>query len=247
MKSISKYASPNRFIPLSRVILPWSNFVTILLFASGIYLGLFIAPPDYQQGDTVRIMYVHVPSATMASLVYAFMAISSASFLIWKYPQANIVAKASAPIGAVFTLIALFTGALWGQPTWGTWWIWDARLTSVLLMLFLYLGYMSIWQALGNTNKASKIASILAVVGAINLPIIKFSVDWWSTLHQGASILRLDGPSIHSEMLLPLFIMWGGFIFYFVTTLLLRIENEIYSQKINNIHVAIINEQDKIN
>lgn len=245
MKLLSKYSSPNKLIYFSRIILPWSNFIAVLLFAVGIYLGLFIAPPDYQQGDTVRIMYIHVPSATMASLVYALMAISSACYLIWKYPMANIMAKASAPIGAIFTLIALCTGALWGQPTWGTWWVWDARLTSVLLMLFLYLGYIGVWHGLDNTKKASKIASILAVVGAINLPIIKFSVDWWSTLHQGASILRLDGPSIHPEMLLPLFIMWGGFVFFFISTLILRIENEIYEQKITNIRIALIHQQEK--
>jgi len=224
---------------LSESILPWSTGAAIVLFAVGIYLGLFVAPPDYQQGETVRIMYVHVPAATMASAVYALMAAASAVALIWKHQLAQVLARAAAPIGAMFTLIALLTGALWGKPTWGTWWVWDARLTSVLVMLFLYLGYIGLHQSFEDRRRGAKAAAILAVVGAINLPIIKFSVDWWHTLHQGASIIRLEGPSIHPDILIPLLFMWAGFISYFITILLMRMRRELVTRKIRALQTAV--------
>ncbi len=192
MKKLHKLGNPGNFYRLSEKILPWSNFSAASFLFIGLYLGIFIAPPDYQQGDTVRIMYVHVPSAILAQLVYGIMAFSSAVTFIWKNPLGSFIAKSAAPIGAGFTIIVIVTGALWGKPTWGTWWIWDARLTSVLILFFLYLGYIGIWQIFEDQNKAAKAAGIVAIVGAINLPIIKFSVEWWNTLHQGASIIRLD-------------------------------------------------------
>ncbi|PPR79439.1 MAG: Heme exporter protein C [Alphaproteobacteria bacterium MarineAlpha2_Bin1] len=239
MKKLHKLANPGKFYRLSEKILPWSNLLAISLCGLGLYLGLFVAPPDYQQGETVRIIYVHVPAATLASLVYAIMAITSAISFIWKNPLGSFIAKAAAPIGAAFTIIAIITGALWGKPTWGTWWIWDARLTSVLILFFLYLGYIGVWQIFEDQNKAAKAAAIIALVGAINLPIIKFSVDWWNTLHQGASIIRLDGPSIHSDILIPLIFMWLGFISYLISVLIIRIQSEITLQKIRAIQIMI--------
>lgn len=232
MASMHRFANPTRFVRLSSALLPWLMVAMLGLFASGLYLGLFVSPPDYQQGDSVRIMYVHVPAATLASAVYAVMAIASAVALIWRHPLADIAAKSAAPIGAVFTLIALVTGALWGQPTWGTWWVWDARLTSVLIMLFLYLGYMGLWQAFDDERRAARAAAILALVGAINLPIIRFSVDWWNTLHQPASIIRSGGPSIHPDLLTPLGLMWGGFLCFFCVVLFLRMQREIVRRRI---------------
>ena len=174
----------------------------------------------------------------MALFCYSFLAVASAVALIWKHPLADLAAKASAPIGASFTLLALVTGSLWGKPMWGSWWVWDARLTSVLILLFLYLGYMALWQAIEDNQKAAKAAAVLALVGAVNVPIIKFSVDWWNTLHQPASVMRLDGPSIHPSMLWPLLIMGLAFMIYFVTLLLARIRMELNLRKIRVLRLA---------
>tara|TARA_B100001559_G_C16426520_1_gene587680 strand:+ start:330 stop:1058 length:729 start_codon:yes stop_codon:yes gene_type:complete len=241
MKNLHKLANPGIFLRILHKIQPWSTMLAIASCSIGLYLGLFIAPPDYQQGESVRIIYVHVPSATLASIVYAIMAISSIMAFIWKNPMGNIIAKSAAPIGAIFTIIAIITGAFWGKPTWGTWWIWDARLTSVLILFFLYLGYIGIWQIFEDQSKAAKAAGIIAIVGAINLPIIKFSVDWWNTLHQGASILRLDGPTIHIDILVPLLFMFAGFLAYFISVLITRIESEITIQKIRSIQISLSN------
>jgi heme exporter protein C len=232
MAAMHRFANPTRFVRLSSALLPWFVVAMIGFFAAGLYLGLIVSPPDYQQGDSVRIMYVHVPAATLASGVYVVMAVASAVALIWRHPLADVAAKAAAPVGAIFTLIALITGALWGQPTWGTWWVWDARLTSVLIMLFLYLGYMGLWQAFDDQRRAARAAAILALVGAVNLPIIKFSVDWWNTLHQPASILRAGGPTIHPDLLTPLGLMWGGFLCFFAAVLIIRMQREIVLQRI---------------
>ena len=233
-----KYANPARFGRIIAAILPWSAIVTTILLAVGLYLSLFAAPADYQQGESVRMMYVHVPSAWMSTMVYAVMAIASAVGLIWKHPVAYLSAKACAPIGAGFTLMALVTGALWGQPMWGTWWVWDARLTSVLILFFLYLGYMALWEAFDDPERAAKASAILALVGAVNLPIIKFSVDWWNTLHQPASIMKLDGPSIHASMLWPLLIMIVGFTSYFVTVLILRVQRELIARRVRALQLS---------
>ncbi|MFP6725310.1 MAG: heme ABC transporter permease [Alphaproteobacteria bacterium] len=232
------FANPTKFTRLAGRIQPWASGLTVALLSVGLYLALARAPADYQQGETVRIMFVHVPSAWMALFCYSFLAAASAVALIWKHPLADLAAKASAPIGASFTLLALVTGSLWGKPMWGTWWVWDARLTSVLILLFLYLGYMALWQAIEDNQKAAKAAAVLALVGAVNVPIIKFSVDWWNTLHQPASVMRLDGPSIHPSMLWPLLIMGLAFMVYFVTLLLVRIRMELNLRRIRVLRLA---------
>jgi len=209
-----------------------------VLLAVGLYLALVVVPADYQQGDTVRIMFVHVPSAWMAMFCYTFLAVASAVALIWKHPLADLAAKASAPIGAGFTFLALVTGSLWGKPMWGAWWVWDARLTSVLILFFLYLGYMALWQSIEDDQKAAKAAAVLALVGAVNVPIIKFSVDWWNTLHQPASVLRMDGPAIHPSMLWPLLIMALAFKAYFVALLLARMRMELNLRRIRALRLA---------
>jgi len=236
--SMHYFANPARFNRLAGVVLPWAKGATALLLLAGLYLGFFASPADYQQGETVRIMYVHVPAAWMALFCYVFMAGASAVGLIWRHPLADLAAKAAAPIGACFTFLALATGSLWGKPMWGTWWVWDARLTSMLILLFLYFGYMALWQAVEDPNKASRAAAILALVGVINIPIIKFSVDWWYTLHQPASVLRLDGPSIHPSMLWPLLIMALAFKAYFIAVLLTRMRIEMNQRRIRNLRVA---------
>jgi heme exporter protein C len=202
-------------------------------------LALFVAPPDYQQGESVRIMYVHVPAAYMASLVYAVVAAASAVALIWRHPLADIAAQEAAPLGAGFTLICLVSGSLWGEPMWGTWWVWDARLTSVLVLFFLYLGYLALIHAFDDPTRGAKAGAILALVGAVNLPIIKFSVDWWSTLHQPESIFRLGGPTIAASMLWPLGVMALGFTLFFVTLLLVRMRSRLLAAKIRALRLAV--------
>lgn len=210
----------------------------MLCLASGLYFGLFVAPADYQQGETVRIMYVHVPSAWMAMFVYSSIAIASAMALIWKHPLADLIGKASAPVGAGFTVICLVTGSLWGKPMWGTWWVWDARLTSVLILFFLYLGYIALNNAFDDPVRGAKTSAVLALVGAVNLPIIKFSVDWWNTLHQPASVTRLEAPAIHSSMLWPLLLMALGFTLFYFSILILRIRSEVAAARIRNIQLV---------
>ena len=226
-----KYANPNQFLRIANPILPWCAWLAGLAIAAGLYLGLVQAPADYQQGETVRIMYVHVPSAWMALFVYTNMAIASATAIIWRHPLGFLIAKASAPIGACFTFISLATGSLWGKPMWGTWWVWDARLTSVLVLLFLYLGHIALTNAFDNPARGAKAAAILALVGFVNIPIIKFSVEWWNTLHQPASLVRLDGPAIDPSMLTPLMLMGAAFTFYFVTMLLVRMRADLAACK----------------
>ncbi len=234
-----RFANPTRFLRIANAVLPWTGGLTALLLGVGLYLALLNSPPDYQQGETVRIMYVHVPSAWMGMLVYLTMAIASAVALIWRHPLADIAAKAAAPIGAGFTIICLVTGALWGKPMWGTWWVWDARLTSMLILLFLYLGYIALVNAFDDPNRGYRAAGILALVGVVNLPIIKFSVDWWNTLHQPASVIRLDGPTIHPDILLPLLVMAVAFKLFFITVLILRIRSEIAAAKIRNLQLSL--------
>jgi heme exporter protein C len=234
-----RFANPNRFLRAANAVLPWSAGLTALLLAAGLYFALVGSPPDYQQGETVRIMYIHVPSAWMALFVYGCMAAASASALIWRHPLADLIAKAAAPIGAGFTLICLVTGSLWGKPMWGAWWAWDARLTSVLVLFFLYLGYIALVNAFDDPVRGYRAAAVLALVGVVNLPIIKFSVDWWNTLHQPASVLRLDGPTIDPTMLWPLLLMAAGFTLFFVTVLILRIRSEIAAAKVRNLQLSM--------
>ncbi|HRK95887.1 MAG TPA: heme ABC transporter permease [Rhodospirillales bacterium] len=227
-----RYANPSRVMRLSRALEPWLAAATVVLIAAGLYLALVASPPDYQQGESVRIMYVHVPAAWMAMFCYAALAGASAVGLIWKHPVADLAAKATAPIGASFTFLALVTGSLWGKPMWGTWWVWDARLTSVLILFFLYLGYMALQSAFDDPARGSKAAAIMALVGFVNVPIIKFSVDWWYTLHQPASVFRAGGPSIDATMLWPLGLMAGGFTTYYLYVVLVRLRAEIVAGKI---------------
>ena len=233
-----RFANPARFTRLADAVLPWSLATTAVAFAAGLYLALVASPPDYQQSETVRIMYVHVPSAWMAMAGYMFLAGASFAGLVWKHPLAHLAGKAAAPIGLMFTGLALITGAIWGKPMWGTWWVWDARLTSVLILFFLYLGYIALWQAIDDPDKAARAAAILALVGVINIPIIRFSVDWWNTLHQPASVIRAGGPSLHTDMLVPLLVMAVAFMAYFATVLLWRIKGELAERRLHAMRLA---------
>ena len=218
-------AKPSVTGKLSRLLLPISMVGSLLLLAWGLQLALIDSPADYQQGDAVRIMYIHVPAAYLAMSGYALMAVCSLFYLVWKHPMADMIAQSAAPIGAVFAFGTLVTGSLWGKPMWGAWWVWDARLTSVLLLFLLYLGYLGLEGAFEHRARERQVAAILALVGAVNLPIIKWSVEWWSTLHQPASLLRSGGPSIDASMLTPLLVMLAGFSLFFLWILLLRLEN----------------------
>jgi len=229
---MQRFANPTRFMQISDAVMPWLVGLTLLLFAVGLYLAWFVAPPDYQQGETVRIMFIHVPAAWLAMAVYTLIAAASIGSLIWRHPLADVAAKVAAPIGACFTLLALITGMLWGKPMWGAYWVWDARLTSVLILFFLYLGLIAIWQAIDDYSRAGRTAAILAIVGFVNVPIIKFSVDWWNTLHQPASIVRIDGPSIHLSILVPLLVMAIAFTCLFVVLQLLAMKAEILRRRV---------------
>lgn len=236
-KSLSYFANPNKLLKLFDKIYPVAFILMIFLFAIGLYFSFFASPEDYQQGHTVKIMYVHVPAAWMAMCVYSLIALFNSLGLIYKHQTAFLLAKASAPIGLIFTIMCLLTGSLWGKPMWGTWWVWDARLTSVFLLLLLYLGYIALNYAFENSEKTFKASAWLSILGIINLPIIKWSVDWWNTLHQPASVIRLDGPTIHHSMLTPLFLMAFGYFTFYITVLILRFRAEIIEFKIKNHHL----------
>lgn len=235
-----KFASPAQFARLSAAILPVAVMVAVFAAALGLYLGLAVAPDDYQQGAMVKIMYIHVPSAWMASMVYGVMALMSASFLIWRHTLADVIARESAAIGAVFTLICLITGMLWGKPTWGAYWVWDARLTSMLVLLLLYAGYMGVANSGENSERVKVASAWIALVGAINLPIIKYSVEWWNSLHQPASIIRAGGPSIHSSMLTPLLLMIVAFSALYAVLLLVRVDTALKSVKLRRLQIQRI-------
>src|SRR5499425_1534387 len=226
-----RFANPARFMRLSAALLPWVGAAATALIALGLYLALFVAPADYQQGEAVRIMFVHVPAAWMATFVYGVMALASAVALIWRHPLADIAAQAAAPLGAGFTLLCLVTGSLWGEPMWGTWWVWDARLTSVLVLFFLYVGYIAVVNGLDDATRGARVGAVLALVGVVNLPIIKFSVDWWNTLHQPASVFRMGGSTIDRSMLIPLAVMAIAFTLLFVTLLLLGMRAALNERK----------------
>ncbi len=230
--SIYEYANPAQFERVADRAFTLALIAALVLGAFGLYFALFNSPADYQQGETVRIMYVHVPAAWMAMFCYSAMAAASAAGFIWKHPLADVAAKETAPIGAGFTFLALVTGSLWGKPMWGAWWAWDARLTSVLILFFLYIGYMTLWRAIPDKTRAAKLAAILAIVGFVNVPIIKFSVDWWNSLHQPASIIRADGPTIHGSMLTPLFLMIGAYMAGYVAMLLASMKNELAARRL---------------
>lgn len=232
MASLFELANPQRFLAFTAPLRVGSGIAAALLIISGLYVGLLASPADYQQGDTVRIMYVHVPAAWMALFAYTVMTIASVAGFIWKHPVADLAARAAAPYGAAFTFLALVTGALWGKPMWGTWWVWDARLTSVLILFFIYLGYMAIWHTIEDTLTASKVAAVFCIVGFINIPIIKFSVDWWNSLHQPASVLRANGPSIDGSILTPLLLMGTGYMALFGFLLLTSMMSDIWERRL---------------
>ena len=228
---INYLANPNRFLNFMKPIEFSIGVFSFLFIFIGLYLSLFNSPEDYQQGDTVRIMYIHVPFAWFASFLYFSISIASIFFLIWKHPFADIIARSIAPLGLIFSILTILTGSLWGKPMWGTWWVWDARLTSMLILCIFYFAYIGISNAFPRKIDGSKPAAILAIVGMINLPIIKFSVDWWNTLHQPASIIRFDGPSINQEMLIPLVIMLLGFLFMSIFVILINIKTNLIFKK----------------
>jgi heme exporter protein C len=223
--------SPPYIYDLARRLTPWFAWPATLLIVAGLYGGLVLAPPDYQQGDGFRIVYVHVPSAWLSLMVYTTMAVSAAVGLIWRMKVAHAVAASCAPIGASFTAAALVTGMLFGKPMWGTYWTWDPRLTSELILLFLYLGYVGLRSAIEDVQRADRASAVLAVVGVVNVPIIHFSVVWWNSLHQGPSVLRAGGPAMATSMLIPLLMMFLGFTLYFFAILLMRLRAEILSRE----------------
>ena len=192
-------ANPSRFLALVGRVLPWLIAATVIAFVVGIALAV-AAPDDYQQGATVKIMFVHVPAAWLGSFIWAVMSIAALGTLVWRHPLADVAAKTAAPIGAAFTFLCLFAGSMWGRPMWGTYWVWDARLTSVLVLFLMYLGLIALWNTVEDPSRAARAAAILTLIGALNLPIIKFSVDWWNTLHQPASVMRLSGSTIHQKI-----------------------------------------------
>lgn len=231
MRFLHKFSSPPYFYAISGRMLPWLTVLFIGLLGYGLYGGLVQAPADYQQGDSFRIIYVHVPAAWMSLFIYMVMAISGGIGLIWRIKLAEIVCISSAPIGAGFTFLALVTGSLWGKPMWGTWWVWDARLTSELILLFLYMGVMGLYSAIEDSRTASRAVAILALVGVVNIPIIHYSVEWWNSLHQGPTVTKFDKPSMHIDMLIPLLVMALAFKVYYGIALLLRCRNELVQRE----------------
>ena len=231
---LSELANPSRFLRTANLAIPWLGGATAMVFAFAIYRAM-LAPDDYQQGATVKIMFLHVPSAWLGMLCWGLMTIAALGTLVWRHPLADVAAKAAAPLGAAFTLLCLVTGSLWGRPEWGTYWVWDARLTSELILFLLYLGVIALWRTVEDASRAARAVAILTLVGAIDLPIIKFSVDWWNTLHQGASVFRLGGSTVDPTILIPLLLMAAAFTLLFVTLLLAAMRNEILRRRVRTL------------
>jgi heme exporter protein C len=227
-------ANPSRFLALAARLMPWLIGATALAFVAGLVLAAG-APDDYQQGATAKIMFIHVPAAWFAMACWALMSVAALGTLVWRHPLADVAAKAAAPIGAAFTFLCLVTGSLWGRPMWGTYWVWDARLTSVLVLFLMYLGVIALWRAVEDPARAGRAAAVLTLVGAINLPIIKFSVDWWNTLHQPASVLRLGGTAIHPALLWPLLVMALAYLLLFLTLHVAAMRNEILRRRVRTL------------
>ncbi len=232
-------ANPTKFMRFSGILLPYLIVITVSLLFIGLYM-VWAAPEDYLQGSLSRILYVHAPAAYLAQGVYVFIAGANFTGYIWRHPLADMAAKNAAPIGATFALLTLLTGMIWGKPAWGTWWVWDARLTSMLILFLIYLGYMAIWQVIDDQVKAARVATIVAAVGIINIPIIRFSVDWWNTLHQPASLIKSGGSSIHPSMLTALLIMFAAYTFLFITLLFISIRTEIKQRRARAIEMRIL-------
>jgi heme exporter protein C len=227
-------ANPSRFRAFTDRILPWLGAATVLAFALGLQQAYF-APDDYQQGATVKIMFLHVPSAWLSMMAWGVMSIAALGTLVWRHPLADVAAKSAAPLGAAFTLLCLITGSLWGRPMWGTYWVWDARLTSELVLFLMYLGVIALWHTIDDPGRAARAVAVLTLVGALDLPIIKFSVDWWNTLHQPASVFRVGGSTIDHTMLVPLLIMAIAFTLLFFTLHLAAMRNEIMRRRVRTL------------
>ncbi|OCP18038.1 MULTISPECIES: heme ABC transporter permease [unclassified Ensifer] len=234
IRKFSDLANPTRFLALADRVLPWFAALTALFFVVGVWLS-FTTEGDYQQGETVRIMYVHVPAAWLSMMCYSVMALAALGTLVWRHPLADVSSRAAAPIGACFTFLALVTGSLWGKPMWGAWWVWDARLTSVFVLFLMYLGLMALNRAMDDPARSSRVSAVLVLVGFVNIPIIKFSVEWWNTLHQPASVLRLDGPTIDPEFLRPLVVMAIAFTLLFFTLHIAAMRNEIWRRRVTSL------------
>jgi heme exporter protein C len=232
--AIIDLANPTRFVSLVERIMPWLIATTVLAFAVGLRES-FLAPDDYQQGATVKIMFIHVPNAWLSSFVWGVMSVAALGTLVWRHPLADVAAKCAAPLGAAFTFLALVTGSLWGRPMWGTYWVWDARLTSVLVLFIMYLALIALWRTVDDPGRAGRVAAVLTLVGAVNLPIIKFSVDWWNTLHQPASVFRVGGSTIDASLLVPLAIMALAFTLLFITLHLAAMRNEILRRRVRTL------------
>jgi heme exporter protein C len=235
-------ANPSRFLALADRLMPWLVSASLLAFAVGLYQAFLVAPEDYQQGETVRIIFIHVPAAWLGMLCWALMSVAALGTLVWRHPLADVALKTAAPLGAAFTFVCLVTGSLWGRPMWGTYWVWDARLTSVLVLFLMYLGLIALWRTIDDPSRAGRAAAILTLVGAINLPIIKFSVEWWNTLHQPDSVLRLGGPngvrtSIDPSILIPLLIMALAFTLLFATLQVAAMRNEILRRRVRTLRL----------
>lgn len=235
-----KYSAPQTFYPLAGKLVPWFAWPALILTVVGLYIGFFVAPTDSTQGESYRIIFIHVPAAWMSMVIYLAMAGWAAVGLIMNTRLSFMMAQALAPTGAMFTFVALWTGAFWGRPTWGTWWVWDARLTSVAVLFVIYLGLIALWNMIEDHGTAARAAAILTLVGVVNIPIIKFSVDWWNTLHQPASVFRLGGPTIAPALLWPLLLMGVAFTFLFLTLHLMAIRNEILRRRLRRLSILAI-------
>src|SRR5579872_4807099 len=233
---LTEFANPSRFMRIANLAIPWLGGATVILFAFALYRAM-LAPDDYQQGATVKIMFLHVPSAWLGMLCWALMTLAALGTLVWRHPLADVTAKAAAPLGAAFTLLCLVTGSLWGRPEWGTFWVWDARLTSELILFLLYLAVIALWRTVEDASRAARAVAILTLVGAVDLPIIKFSVDWWNTLHQGASVFRLGGSTIDRSILVPLLIMALAFTLLFFTLHIAAMRNEILRRRVRTLRL----------
>jgi len=230
-------ANPARFAAFVDRALPWLAAASAFGLGLALWQAFFVAPPDYQQGETVRIMFIHVPAAWLAMFGWTIMSVSSLGVLVWRHPLADVAAQAAAPLGAAFTLIALITGSLWGKPMWGTWWVWDARLTSVLVLFLMYLGVMALRAAVDEPARAARLVAVLTLVGFVNIPIIKFSVDWWNTLHQGESVFRMDGPTIDPSILIPLLVNAVAYTLLFVTLHLVAMRTELMRRRLRGLRL----------
>lgn len=224
---IQKFANPARFNRFARIVMPIFATAAAVLLCAGFYTALLASPPDYQQGESVRIMYVHVPAAWMSLFIYTSMAVAAFCGIVWKHILADLYVRAAAPVGAAFTFLCLATGSLWGKPMWGTWWAWDARLTSVLILFFFYMGYIVLVDAFDDEQRGITSGNYLLIAGVVNVPIVKFSVDWWNTLHQPASLTKMSSPSIDPAMLLPLLLMGFGYMAFFGAIALMRVQTEM--------------------